>query len=76
MGGERSFAGALGTQSIKVFDLAVARSGLLDHEARAGGFDAITVQTEMFDHRAYYPGAKKMRVRFRIPLSRRPLASS
>jgi NADPH-dependent 2,4-dienoyl-CoA reductase/sulfur reductase-like enzyme len=35
IGGDRQFAGALGTQSIKVFNLAIARTGLLDHEARS-----------------------------------------
>jgi NADPH-dependent 2,4-dienoyl-CoA reductase/sulfur reductase-like enzyme len=33
VGGNREFAGVLGTQSLKVFDLAIARTGLLDHEA-------------------------------------------
>ena len=63
LGRERLFAGALGTQSLKVFDLAVARTGLLDSEARAAGFDALTVETEMFDHKAYLPGARRMHVR-------------
>ena len=43
IGGDRQFAGAIGTQSLKVFDLAIARTGLLDHEARAGGFNPLTV---------------------------------
>jgi len=63
LGGQRAFAGALGTQSLKVFDLAVARTGLLDGEARAQGFDALTVEAEMFDHKAYIPGATRMHVR-------------
>jgi NADPH-dependent 2,4-dienoyl-CoA reductase/sulfur reductase-like enzyme len=33
LGGNREFAGSLGTQVLKVFDLAVARTGLRDHEA-------------------------------------------
>ena len=57
IGGDRLFAGALGTQSIKVFELAVARTGLLDHEARSGGFDPLTIATHANDHKAYYPGA-------------------
>ena len=57
IGGDRQFAGALGTQSIKVFNLAIARTGLLDHEARSGGFDPLTAATEANDHKAYYPGA-------------------
>ena len=57
IGGARRFAGALGTQSIKVFELAIARTGLLDHEARSGGFDPLTISTRANDHKAYYPGA-------------------
>jgi NADPH-dependent 2,4-dienoyl-CoA reductase/sulfur reductase-like enzyme len=34
VGGTASFAGSLGTQVVKVFDLAVARTGLRDHEPR------------------------------------------
>ena len=43
VGGDRIFAGALGTQSLKVFDLAIARTGLSDREARAARFDPVTV---------------------------------
>ena len=62
LGGERQFAGAMGTQSIKVFDLAIARTGTLDHEARAGGFDPLTVAIKANDHKAYYPGATPLNV--------------
>jgi len=63
VGGQRVFAGALGTQSLKVFALAIARTGLLEDEARAAGFDPLTIEAEMFDHKAYVPGAKRMHVR-------------
>ena len=36
LGGNRQFAGSLGTQVVKVFDQAVARTGLRDHEASPG----------------------------------------
>ena len=62
VGGDRQFAGAIGTQSLKVFDLAIARTGLLDHEARAGGFDPLTVPIQANDHKAYYPGAVPLNV--------------
>jgi NADPH-dependent 2,4-dienoyl-CoA reductase/sulfur reductase-like enzyme len=62
VGGERQFAGTLGTQSLKVFDLAVARTGLLDHEAREAGFDPLTVAIQADDHKAYYPGATPLRI--------------
>lgn len=62
VGGDRQFAGAVGTQSLKVFNLAIARTGLLDHEARSGGFDPLTVATEANDHKAYYPGAVPLHI--------------
>ena len=36
-------AGAVGTQSLNVFDLAIGRTGLLHHEAQSRGFDALAV---------------------------------
>jgi NADPH-dependent 2,4-dienoyl-CoA reductase/sulfur reductase-like enzyme len=62
IGGDRQFAGAIGMQSLKVFDLAIARTGLLDHEARSGGFDPLTAATEANDHKAYYPGAVPLHI--------------
>jgi NADPH-dependent 2,4-dienoyl-CoA reductase/sulfur reductase-like enzyme len=62
-GGDAVFAGVVGTQVVKVFDLAIARTGLLDSEARQAGFDALTVQTEAWDHNIYYPSARKLRLR-------------
>jgi pyruvate/2-oxoglutarate dehydrogenase complex dihydrolipoamide dehydrogenase (E3) component len=38
VGGDRAFAGSLGTQVVKVFELAVARTGLRDPEAADAGF--------------------------------------
>jgi NADPH-dependent 2,4-dienoyl-CoA reductase/sulfur reductase-like enzyme len=63
-GGQREFAGSLGTQVVKVFDQAAARSGLRDHEARAAGFDPETVASEADDHKAYYPGSHRIAMRF------------
>ena len=40
LGGNAQFAGSLGTQVVKVFELVAARTGLRDHEALAAGFDA------------------------------------
>ena len=39
VGGHQEFAGTLGTQVVKVFDMVVARTGLRDEEARNAGFD-------------------------------------
>jgi NADPH-dependent 2,4-dienoyl-CoA reductase/sulfur reductase-like enzyme len=62
-GGDRKFAGSLGTQVVKIFDQAAARTGLRDHEA-AAGFDPVTVAWEADDHKAYYPGSHRIAMRF------------
>jgi NADPH-dependent 2,4-dienoyl-CoA reductase/sulfur reductase-like enzyme len=63
LGGNRAFAGSLGTQVVKVFDQAVARTGLRDHEARPAGFDPVTVESAADDHKAYYPGSHRITMR-------------
>jgi NADPH-dependent 2,4-dienoyl-CoA reductase/sulfur reductase-like enzyme len=64
LGGSREFAGSLGTQVVKVFDLVAARTGLRDHEAVAGGFDPLSVGSEADDHKAYYPGSQRIAMRY------------
>ena len=64
LGGNRSFAGSLGTQVVKIFDHAVARTGLRDHEAAGIGLDPYTNGTEADDHKAYYPGSHRIAMRF------------
>ena len=64
LGGDREFAGSLGTQVVKIFDQAAARTGLRDHEAAAAGYDPVTVQSEADDHKAYYPGSHRITMRF------------
>jgi NADPH-dependent 2,4-dienoyl-CoA reductase/sulfur reductase-like enzyme len=63
LGGNRQFAGSLGTQVVKIFDQAVARTGLRDHEAQVAGFDPVTVGSEADDHKAYYPGSHRIAMR-------------
>jgi NADPH-dependent 2,4-dienoyl-CoA reductase/sulfur reductase-like enzyme len=63
LGGSRQFAGSLGTQVVKIFDQAAARTGLCDHEARAAGFDPVTVEARADDHKAYYPGSHRITMR-------------
>jgi NADPH-dependent 2,4-dienoyl-CoA reductase/sulfur reductase-like enzyme len=63
LGGNREFAGSLGTQVVKIFEQAAARTGLRDHEAIAAGFDPVTVQSEADDHKAYYPGSHRIQMR-------------
>jgi NADPH-dependent 2,4-dienoyl-CoA reductase/sulfur reductase-like enzyme len=64
LGGDRAFAGSVGTQVVKVFDLVAARTGLRDHEAIAAGFTPATVSSAADDHKRYYPGAHP--IHFRI----------
>ena len=64
VGGRREFAGSLGTQVVKVFDMAAARTGLRDHEASSAGFDPVTVAAEPDDHKAYYPGSHRIAMRW------------
>jgi NADPH-dependent 2,4-dienoyl-CoA reductase/sulfur reductase-like enzyme len=63
LGGSREFAGSLGTQVVKIFEQAAARTGLRDIEAAAAGFDPVTVETEADDHKAYYPGSHRITMR-------------
>jgi NADPH-dependent 2,4-dienoyl-CoA reductase/sulfur reductase-like enzyme len=63
VGGNRAFAGSLGTQVVKIFDQAAARTGLRDHEARPAGFDPVTVEAQADDHKAYYPGSHRITMR-------------
>jgi NADPH-dependent 2,4-dienoyl-CoA reductase/sulfur reductase-like enzyme len=63
LGGDRQFAGSLGTQVVKIFDQAAARTGLRDHEAAAAGFDPVTVTAQADDHKAYYPGSHRITMR-------------
>jgi NADPH-dependent 2,4-dienoyl-CoA reductase/sulfur reductase-like enzyme len=65
LGGDAHFAGSLGTQVVKVFDLVAARTGLREHEVRAAnrGWDPVTTQSSPDDHKAYYPGATPIHIR-------------
>lgn len=63
VGGNRLFEGSLGTQSVRVFDLVIARTGFHDRDAVAAGFTPHSVDTVAWDHKVYYPGAKEMTIR-------------
>ena len=65
LGGNAHFAGSLGTQVVKVFDLVAARTGLREHEALAAnrGWTPVTSQSSPDDHKAYYPGATPIHIR-------------
>jgi NADPH-dependent 2,4-dienoyl-CoA reductase/sulfur reductase-like enzyme len=61
-GGDRTFAGTLGTQVVKVFDLVATRTGLREHEASTNGFAPISHRSVADDHKAYYPGATPIHI--------------
>jgi NADPH-dependent 2,4-dienoyl-CoA reductase/sulfur reductase-like enzyme len=63
VGHPKEYAGSLGTQVVKLFDLVAARTGLRHDEARNAGFDALTIENTVLDHKAYYPGAQKLHIR-------------
>ena len=73
VGGQTEFKGSLGTQVVNISDLVIARPGLRDQEAMDEIFDPLTVQADSWDHKAYYPGATKVRNRIRGDLKRRIL---
>jgi len=62
-GGSREFSGSLGTQSVKVFDKVIARTGLNEKEARDAGFQPVSTDFETWDHKVYYPPAEKLYIK-------------
>ncbi|WAX58415.1 FAD-dependent oxidoreductase [Jatrophihabitans cynanchi] len=63
LGGTGCFAGSLGTQVVKVFDMVAARTGLREQEASAAGFHPVSSTATPDDHKAYYPGAQPITIR-------------
>ncbi|MDM4761673.1 FAD-dependent oxidoreductase [Galbitalea sp. SE-J8] len=63
LGGDARFAGSVGTQVVKVFDLVASRTGLREREAAAAGFAPATTQVSADDHKRYYPGAQPISIR-------------
>ncbi len=53
------FAGVLGTGVFKVFDLAVAKTGLSEAEATEAGFDIASASVESVNRAGYFPGGQK-----------------
>jgi NADPH-dependent 2,4-dienoyl-CoA reductase/sulfur reductase-like enzyme len=62
-GGNCEFAGYFGTQSVKIFDRVIAKTGLIDREAKEAGFDPVSADFETWDHKVYYPHAEKLFIR-------------
>jgi NADPH-dependent 2,4-dienoyl-CoA reductase/sulfur reductase-like enzyme len=63
VGGHRLFAGSMGTQAVKICDLVMARTGLLEQEARQAGYDPVSADLTTWDHKIYYPGARELHIR-------------
>ncbi len=55
--------GYTGTVIVKVFDLAVARTGLSEQEAVREGFEPLTTYVLAGHHADYYPGARLLRMK-------------
>ena len=62
-GGTVEVAGTPDTQTVKVFDLVIACTGLRDSEARQAGCDPLTVESRHPDHNVYYPCTRKLAIR-------------
>jgi NADPH-dependent 2,4-dienoyl-CoA reductase/sulfur reductase-like enzyme len=62
-GGDAQFNGIVGTAVVKVFDLAVARTGLTMAEAEAEGLSPVATDVEGRSRAKYYPGAQPVTVR-------------
>ena len=57
---EERYAGVVGTNAVKIFDLELARTGLSLEEAQRDGFDAACVEVESPSRAGYYPGGSKI----------------
>jgi rhodanese-related sulfurtransferase len=62
-GGRDEFPGVLGTLVFKTFDLNVGKTGLIEREARAMGYDVETVIAPGPDRAHYYPTAKLIAIK-------------
>jgi NADPH-dependent 2,4-dienoyl-CoA reductase/sulfur reductase-like enzyme len=70
------FFGAIGTTVLKVFDLAVARTGLCLEDAAAEGMPVVTARIEAMDRAAYYPTARKIWVKLLAERENRKLVGA
>ncbi len=62
-GGDLRFPGALGTAIVESLGITAAKTGLLEQEARANGFDCFISVTHPLDHAGYYPGAEPLHMK-------------
>ncbi|MBV9210343.1 MAG: FAD-dependent oxidoreductase, partial [Acidobacteria bacterium] len=59
-GFEARYAGVVGTNVVKVFELELARTGLSLEEARASGFESSEIESETPSRASYYPGGERI----------------
>lgn len=57
-GRQETFPGILASLIVKVFDLNVARTGLLEEDARRAGYDPVTMLAPSPDRAHIYPGVR------------------
>jgi NADPH-dependent 2,4-dienoyl-CoA reductase/sulfur reductase-like enzyme len=62
-GGYATFPGVVGTAVSKVCDLEVGRTGLREDEARAAGFEPVSVRVRSTTRAGYFPGAVPITVK-------------
>lgn len=62
VGGTREFQGTLGTQVVKVLDLAAAGTGLRETQAVNAGYEPLTITVTALDHNPYYPEPREMTI--------------
>lgn len=63
MGRRMAVKGFTGTVIVKVFDLAVAKTGITEKEAVGAGFSPQVTYILSGDHAGYYPGAATVRIK-------------
>ncbi len=59
-GGDARFSGVLGAAIFKVFDLAVATTGLTEAQAKAAGFDAVSAHVQAPTRAKYMPASREI----------------
>jgi NADPH-dependent 2,4-dienoyl-CoA reductase/sulfur reductase-like enzyme len=62
-GGDRLYDGSIGTQVVKIFDLVAGRTGFHDRDCSKYNIPSLTVESEHWDHKVYYPEAQKLYIR-------------
>ncbi len=62
-GGYATFPGVVGTAVSMVCDLEIARTGLLEREARDAGFETVSVTVESTTRAGYFPGSTPITVK-------------